>query len=211
MRSLTVISALMLLVLSVACTSTGDDVTSPAFPNLLDEEKNSDSFAHECHENMRTIAGACCVYLASNGTYPADLNTLGEPYTEMTCPECGLPYELKGDEKNFALNCPLPEIPNHGSVINGIVSWPPDPEEEEDYCRSNMRVIFCQAVIFSGTNGRYPRDLEEFGMEDVVCPTCGLTYEYIGVDTVLYVGCPIPADPNHGFIDTNGTSWHAED
>lgn len=211
MRSFTVISTLMLLILSAACTSTGDDVTSPALPNLLNEANALDSFLYECHKNMRTIVSACVIYYAQNSTYPSDLEALGEPYSEMTCPECGLPYELKGDQENCVLNCPLPGIPNHGSIINGVVSWPPDPGNEESDCRQNMVTIASQATIFYAYHSRYPNNLEELGMAGVECPTCGLAYELIGTETEFYVGCPMPTDPNHGFIDNGTPSWPDED
>ena len=212
MRFFTVISTVMLLILSAACTSTGDDITSPTVSNLLNEEKEQGSFLYICHANMRAIASECMIYYVNNSTFPADLEALGEPFSEMTCPECGLLYELKGDEEHFALNCPLPQLPNHGSIVDGVASWPPDPEQWEKACRANMRTIASQALMFFANNNcEFPNNLEEIGMADVTCPACGNTYHYVGGGTEFHVSCPIPSDPNHGFIHTCLASWHEED
>ncbi|MCD4708067.1 MAG: hypothetical protein K8S62_10060 [Candidatus Sabulitectum sp.] len=211
MRSFTLISTLILVILSAACTSTGDDVTSPALPNLLNEENDLDGFTRECRASMRTIGSACVIYCASNSYYPSDLEALGEPYSEMTCPECGLSYELKGDQEHFALNCPLQGIPNHGSIIDGVASWQPGPGNEENACRATMRTIASQAVIFFAYHDRYPNNLEEMGMAGVVCPSCEFTYIISPVDASgnpsFSVWCPLPFDPNHGCIIDGIVSW----
>lgn len=290
MRSFTVIGTLILLILSTACMSTGDDITSPTGIDLLNSGKGADTFLDECRANMRSIASGCLIFFALNDTYPADMEALGAPYIGITCPGCGSTYDLEGNETDFALNCPLPTEPTHGSIINGVSSWnesfqgvcrdnmeaiaeacviyfayhstypadietlgepysemiclecgqsydlrgdqehyavdcplPPvishgsivdgvlswyDPHQEGLYlCRANMRTIASQAVIFFATNDRFPTTLEEIGMAGVVCPTCNFTYQLIGTETEFYVGCPLPYDPTHGFIDGGVTSW----
>ncbi len=214
MRSLTVISTLMLLVLSVACTSTGDDVTSPAFPNLLDEEKNSDSFVWECRANMRTIASQAVIFYATNERYPNSLEELG--MAGIMCPGCGLAYCLSGTANEFNISCPMPLEPNHGSIDNGVPSWLHDPEYEEYLCRENMVTIANQAITFFAGNNRYPEDLEELGLENLECPTCCLSYIYYSYEDsaenpAFYAGCPLSSDPNHGFIDNGVPSWQQEE
>lgn len=288
MRSFTVIGTLILLILSTACTTTGDDITAPTGTDLLNSGKGQgdhldecranmrtiasqcvifyagngrypstmeeigmagvvcpscdltyqlvgtktefyvgcpipleithgfidngtvswvESFTTECRETMRKIASACIIYYAINSTYPADMEELGEPYDEMTCPECGEPYNLKGDMEHFALNCPLTPVISHGNIVDGIPSWNWEPGSGQDACRANMRTIASQAVIFFATNDRYPNTMEEIGMAGVVCPGCGLDYQLIGTETEFYVGCPMPSFDNHGFIDDGVASW----
>ncbi len=288
MRSFTVIGTLILLILSTACTTTGDGITSPTGTDLLNTGKGLDNsvdecrtimmiissqavifyacngtypntleeldlagivcpgcglphqmvgtdtdffvtcpipslpnhgsmlngvsswnqtFVDECRATMRTIASQCVIFYAINGTYPADMEELGEPYSEMTCPECGEHYNLKGDTEHFALDCPLPPVISHGSIVDGIVSWIGEPGNGQDACRANMRTIASQCVIFYALNSRYPKTLEEMGMAGVVCPGCCLDYQLIGTETDFYIGCPLPSDPSHGFIDNGISSW----
>ncbi len=288
MRTITVIVTLILLILSTACTTTGDDITSPSgtdllntgkgqgnnldecranmrtiasqcviffalnnrYPNTLEEigmagivcptcgfdyiligtEKEFyvgcpiplevthgfidngtvswvDSFTTECRETMRKIASACITYYAINSTYPADMETLGEPYSELTCPECGEHYNLKGDTEHFVLDCPLPAVINHGNIVDGVASWFIEPGQGQNACRANMRTIASQCVIFYALNSRYPNSMEEIGMAGVVCPTCGFDYILIGDVKKFYVGCPMPSFDNHGFIDNGIASW----
>ncbi len=166
-----------------------------------------DSFTTECRETMRAIASACATYYAINSTYPADMEELGEPYNEMTCPECGQPYNLKGDTEHFALDCPLTPVISHGSIVDGIVSWTGEPGNGQDACRANMRTIASQCVIFFAGNDRYPESLEEIGMGDIVCGDCGLPYEFTGEEISYHLECPLPYDPNHGNIDDGVASW----
>lgn len=210
MRYFMLIITMIILALSTACTSAGDDITSPATPELLNSENNFDTHTTECRANMRTIASQAVIYFAMNETYPANMEEMGLPYSEMTCPECGLTYEFSGDHKTYFLNCPLPNDPNHGFVDNGYVSWAgenPDPSEWENICRANMQTIASQAVIFFATHDRFPNTQEEIEMAGVVCPACGQEYVLIGSETEFYVGCSMPTDPNHGNIDNFIPSW----
>ena len=120
----------------------------------------------------------------------------------MVCPECEAPYDLRGNEENCAITCPMPVLPNHGQVVNGECSW----IEDVDLCRANMRTIAGQAVIYFAGHNCYPNSLEEIGMSGVVCPTCLEEYELIGTETEFYVSCPMPIQ-NHGFIDDGVASW----
>lgn len=219
MRSFMLITTMIILALSTSCTTTGDDLTSPATPELLNSENNLDSYVEECRANMRTIAGQAVIHFAINGTYPANMEEMGEPYSELTCPECGLPYEFFGNEKLYFLNCPLPNDPNHGFIDNGLPSWTgenPDPSEHQSICRANMRTIASQAVMFFASNNRYPDNLEEMGMSGYLCPTCGSTYIYSAYfneetqEPGYFLSCPLPSDPNHGFIDNGVPSWSGE-
>ncbi|MCD4708066.1 MAG: hypothetical protein K8S62_10055, partial [Candidatus Sabulitectum sp.] len=176
MRSFTLISSLIFLILSIACTSTGDDVTSPALPNLLNEENDLDGFKWECRANMRTIASQAVMFFANNSRYPKSLGEIG--LAGLACPACGLTYQLAGTEFVFYVSCPMPVYPNHGYIDNGVPSWLHDPELEEYRCREKMEAIAIQAAIFFANNSRYPENLEELGMESYKCPTCGLSYNY---------------------------------
>ena len=209
MRYFMLIITMIILALSTACTSAGDDITSPATPELLNAENNLDTYVAECRANMRTIAGQAVIHYAINGTYPANMEEMGEPYSEMTCPECGLTYEFFGDHKYYFLNCPMPNDPTHGFIDNGLPSWVenPDPSEWENICRAHMRAIASQAVMYFANHNTYPNNQEEIGMSGVVCPACGQEYVLIGSETEFYVSCPMPEDPNHGNIDNGVASW----
>ncbi|MFO7625929.1 MAG: hypothetical protein R6V62_01565 [Candidatus Fermentibacteraceae bacterium] len=82
-----------------------------------------------CRSYMRSIASMCVIFFASEGRYPDSLEELPAPYSEMTCPECGLPivlysYDDPPECDNFMVICPKPTDPNHGKIWNGIASWP---------------------------------------------------------------------------------------
>ncbi len=210
MRYFMLIITMIILILSTACTSAQDDITSPATPERLNSENNLDTYVEECRANMRTIAGQAVIHYAINGTYPADMEEMGQPYSEMTCPECGLTYEFFGDHKYYFLNCPMPSDPTHGFIDNGVPSWTgenPDPSQWENICRANMRTIASQAVMYFANHNKFPTSLEDIGMSGVACPACGQEIVLIGSDTTFYVGCPMPEDPNHGYIDNDGASW----
>jgi hypothetical protein len=156
---------------------------------------------------MRTIASACVIYFADHSAYPGKLSDLGEPFSQMTCPECGLPYELKGNETAFALACQMPFGFSHGYIVNGVASW-----FGEGGCQSNMTAIADETVRFFEEFGRYPFDLEEIGMENLQCPSGAAPYVYVSssFENGVYIGCPLPSYSNHGYILDGVASWTPE-
>lgn len=201
---------LLLAVLLSSCQDQG--VTAPALPEGIKGEKTPD-FTEACHENMCSIASECVIYYAMHGTYPGNLSDLGTPYGSLTCPQCQSPYIYQGDQQTFSIWCPLPSQPTHGGIVDGIASWPPS-QGGAGPCRSNMRVIASQCVIFFASEGRYPDSLAELGLavEKLVCFDCGLPYVYFSYDLPnsgesFFIGCPLPSEPSHGHIRDGIASW----
>ena len=205
MRKLSIITLLFSLILSTGCTTSGDDITSPAIPSLQNTNSNFESHVYECRENMRTITSQAVIFFAQNGHYPSTLEEMG--LAGIVCPTHGNEYLLICTELEFYIECGLPQLPNHGNIENGVPSWS-GPGDPQNACRANMRTIASQATIFFASNNRYPNTLEELGMAGVVCPTHCNEYLLIGSETEFYVGCGLPQLPNHGNINNGVASWH---
>ena len=122
MRSFTVISGLILLVLSVACTSNGDDITSPAVPGPMEKGNGFDSTTDECRTNMITLVGQAVIFYGENSRYPRDQEEMG--MAGVVCPACQEEYDIIGIEDYFYIECPLPFSPDHGNIDDGVASWP---------------------------------------------------------------------------------------
>ncbi len=222
MRYFVLITTMIILVLSTACTSARDDITSPATPDLLNSENNLDTHVAECQNNMTTIACTIVGFYAYYNRYPDDLEEIG--MSTYVCPACSSTYIYSSSfneetqESEYFLSCPLPSDPNHGFVDNGLSSWSgeqnPPPEQWEDFCRNSMSTIASQAVMFFANNGnRYPDDLEELGMANYLCPACNSPYIYSSSfneetqESEYSLSCPLPSDPNHGNIENGVPSW----
>jgi len=82
-----------------------------------------------CRNNMRCLATATAMYYGAYNRYPEELRLLGTTGIMenwwITCPACGRKYDYWTDEEGqvYAIYCPLPRDPNHGSVYDGVVSW----------------------------------------------------------------------------------------
>ena len=95
-----------------------------------------------------------------------------------------------------------PQLPESGQS-NDFSNTP----EYENECRATMRTIASQMAMYMAYHNKYPKTLEEMGMTGVVCPECGLEY-FLTADNETYrIECPLPSDPNHGFIDNGVPSW----
>ena len=210
MRRYVAYGIILLTVLFTSCTNGG--VTAPDLPEAL--QKGSDTGSTEaCHQNMISISEECVIYYAVHGTYPESLTELGAPFDSLTCPGCQLPYILQGDQSTFSILCPLPSDPTHGRIVDGYLSWT-QAQGGADQCRSNMRVIASQCVLFFAQHDRYPETLNELGpsIAGLTCYDCGLpyvyySYEYSPVGTSFFIGCPLCSDPNHGHIRDGIPSW----
>ena len=151
------------------------------------------------------------MFFVVNNSYPEDLEEMG--MAELECPSCYLPYNYYTYQDSlsspaFYIACPDNSLQNHGYIDNAVPSWPQEPSEPDEYvCHSNMITISSQAVIFFAQNGTYPNNLREIGMAGTVCPSCFLPYELIGTETDFYVSCPMPLDPNHGYVENGVASW----
>lgn len=164
-----------------------------------------------CRSNMRSLASACAMYYGMYSCYPDSIEDLQEffsiPVDSIHCPVNG-EYIFSGDDENYCIACPSNETLSHGNIVNGTVSWPPDPSDYLEICRSNMRCLATACAMYYGYNNRYPEvlsDLEEV-MEnwDLECPAYASIYLYeTNQEGDSYtLTCPLPLHPNHGcFVD----------
>lgn len=88
-----------------------------------------------------------------------------------------------------------------------------DPGHAE-MCHDNMRDLSTAIFMFHGMTSRFPDDLSELEMVDpslctLTCPSCDLLYMYdlSSSGEVWTVTCPLPVDPNHGYIENGHTNW----
>lgn len=198
--SIAIISLVALI--SFSCTDNDQTASSPLEPDPLGD---SHDFVSICRANMRSISSQQVLYFAVHERYATTLEQL--ELSGLQCPECGLEYLLEADAYSFNVYCPLPEEPTHGSVIDGVASWPPG-ESEEWFCRNNMYAITYACILFFTENERYPETLEELGITSLTCPSCNEPYFYdSSAEDDMYVGCPCLPEPGHGFIDSGVASW----
>ncbi len=174
-----------------------------------------------CHSNMSSLASACAMFYGVNNRDPEELSELGTSgiyeYWDEPCPDCGELYHYSTDlYSTFTIQCPMPTDPNHGYVIDGVCSWPPDTSGCQEACRNNMQSLFSGCAMFYGSENRYPAHLKELGISgvmenwDLVCPSCGELYSYSSdpACTTCVIQCPLPWDPGHGFIEDGIISWN---
>ena len=174
-----------------------------------------------CHGNMMSLATGLSMYFGINNFYPEDLRELGIAGImddwDRRCPACGELYDYNrdGSGENYELNCPMPADPNHGQVINGEASWPPDTSGFTDACRSNLCCLATGMSMFYGMFNRYPDELRELGEEGIMgnwyvpCPGCGEIYDYFTDSTgqTYSIICPMPGLLKHGSIVDGMSSW----
>ena len=174
-----------------------------------------------CHNNMVSLASACAIYFGTYNIYPEELSELGTSgiyeFWDNPCPACGALYNYSTDlYVTYTIQCPMPTDPDHGYVIDGVCSWPPDTTGFQDACRGNMMCLFSGMAIFYGMENRFPIHLKELGTSgamgnwDLVCPGCGALYSYSSDLTgqTFLLQCPLPNDPGHGFIEDGCISWN---
>ena len=175
--------------------------------------------AEMCHDNMDDLSAAISMFYASTNSYPdslIELEIVTPGISSLTCPTCNLTYlyDLSSSGDVWTVTCPLPFDPNHGHIVNGHSSWPPDPPAWPGVCHSNMTSLASACAMFYGAENRYPEELSELGTSGIYefwdnpCPACGELYNY---STDLYVTytihCPMPTDPTHGYVIDGVCSW----
>jgi len=173
-----------------------------------------------CHGNMMSLASACFMFHENFGRYPEDIDELvthGLIPFHYKCPQCDefYIYSTDPDGSTYSINCPVPMLPNHGSVIDGDFSWPPDTSGFCESCRSNMTCLGTGMSMFYGCFNRYPAYLREMGEEGIMgnwyipCPTCGETYDYQPDSTgqTFILSCPLTGLQCHGSIVDGVVSW----
>lgn len=78
----------------------------------------------QCRSHMISIASSEAMFYGQFdrfGTMDEMLEAGISPY--LTCPGCHLDYVIYPGEETYTLICPLPSSPNHGSVVDGNLSW----------------------------------------------------------------------------------------
>ena len=205
MRFFSLICVVILLVLSMSCIQTDQLMSSPLEPDLQ-AGKNGQSYTEYCRANMRTIAGQQTIYFAGHSSYATTLEQLG--MAGLTCAECGLEYMLTGTDTSYSVFCPSPLDPNHGNIVDGIVSWTYPPSYE---CHGNMLQLISAQANYYTQYGRYADSIEELGQSYKQCPECNLPYIVTGSETEYTIECPLPSLPNHGKIRNGVPSWFIPD
>ncbi len=77
-----------------------------------------------CRSHMRSIATGEAMFFGQFNRYGTMDELIAQgflPY--LTCPGCGFDYMLEIGCETFALSCPMPVYPTHGSIVDGIASW----------------------------------------------------------------------------------------
>ena len=223
MKKLLISFAILVPLLLLSCIDSAVSMMDPQDGSAFSEGYDNPKDAEQCHDNMRSISIGCSMFYGRNNRYPDSLSELAMINPELctlTCPSCDLPYlyDLSSSGEVYTITCPFPSDPNHGHIINGQSSWPPDPSTWPGICHSNMRSLASACAMFYGTYNRYPYELSELGtsgiMEnwDVHCPACGELYIYNTNSTgdSYSIHCPMPVDPNHGYVIDGVCYWHPD-
>jgi len=194
-----------------------DGLLDPGTDSLNDSHTRGVRDAEICHGNMRAIALGVAMFYGLEGRYPDSLEELAsvDPrLPDLVCPSCSLAYEWDTDGfEGYLLGCPLPEDPDHGYVKDGVPYWPPDPSAWPGICHGNMTTLAAGLAQYFGMYNLYPAELEGLVAEGIldelpVCPECGGYYLYkTDCQTTYTVECPLPSDPNHGWITDGECSW----
>ncbi len=188
--------------------------------NTLSDLVDDSVHTEICHDNMEDLSTAIIMFYGSMNRYPDSLSELEivEPgISNLTCPSCihTYLYELETSGDVWTVTCPLPEDPNHGCIVNGQSSWPPDPPEWPGICHSHMTSLASACAMFYGSENRYPEELSELGTSGIYqfwdnpCPACGKLYEYStnSVGDTYSIYCPMPTDPTHGYVIDGICYW----
>ena len=220
MNKLFVSSAIFFLLILLSCGDSAISMMDPDGGNTLSALVDDSVHTEICHDNMEDLSSAIIMFYARTNRFPDNLNELEiiEPgISNLTCPSCSLAYlyDLSSSSFIWTVTCPLPDDPNHGYIINGQRSWPPDPQQWPGICHSNMRSLASACAMFYGSENRYPEELSELGTSgfyqfwDNPCPACGKLYKYStnSVGDTYSIYCPMPTDPTHGYVIDGICYW----
>lgn len=80
-----------------------------------------------CHARMITLATACSMYYGMYNRFPEVLSDLEEVMGnwDVECPACDTMYlyETNPEGDTYTITCPLSPDHNHGSIVDGYLSW----------------------------------------------------------------------------------------
>ncbi len=85
------------------------------------------NYLEGCRNNMRALATACSMYYGMYNRFPEVLSDLEEVMGnwDVECPACDTMYlyETNPEGDTYTITCPLSPDHNHGSVVDGYLSW----------------------------------------------------------------------------------------
>ncbi len=202
-------------IVMTACVDSGQSVMQPVSGHSSSWHDTGDS-EDLCHKYLVSLGVAQAMHYGMYNEYADNIEDLQEffsiPVDSMHCPVNG-EYIFSCDDDNYCIACPSNEMMSHGNIINGIVSWPPDPSNYLEACRSNMWCLATACAMYFGHHNCYPEvlsDLKEFMQNwNVECPACTSIYLYeTNQEGDSYtITCPLPVGPNHGSIVDGYPSW----
>ena len=219
MNKLLISSILFFLLLLLSCGDSAVSMMDPDGGHTLSAPVDDPGHAEVCHTNMRELTTAMWMFYGMTNRYPdslIELEIVAPGISSLTCPTCNITYlyDLSSSGDVWTVTCPLPDEPNHGHIVNGQSSWPPDPPAWPGICHGNMTSLSSACAIFYATYNQYPEELSELGTSGIYsdwddpCPACGELYNY---STDLYstftIQCPMPTDPTHGYVIDGVCSW----
>lgn len=104
--------------------------------------------------------------------------------------------ELGGSTLSF--HC----VQSNGNWVVGEIESQLSPETYQGVCRSQMRIVASQEIIYYAEHNNYTDSMEELGLANVSCSECG---DYILQVSGQHftVSCP----GNHGSITDGEYSW----
>lgn len=203
------------IIVMTACVDSGQSVMQPVSGHGSGWRGSGDS-EDICHKYLVSLGVAQSMYYGMYNEFADNIDDLQEflqiPVDSIHCPVNG-EYIFSCNDDYYCIACPSNETLSHGNIINGVVSWPPDPSEYLEICRSNMRTLATACAMYYGLHSRFPEalsDLEEFMQNwDVECPAYASIYLYeTNPEGDTYtLTCPLPAIHNHGNIVDGVTSW----
>lgn len=219
MKKLIISLVLLVPLLLMSCGDSAVSMMDPEDGSTFSTGHDNPRHPAQCHDNMELLSTGICMFYGANGRFPDDLSELvivDPKLCNLICPSCKLPYlyDLSSDGDVYTITCPLPNDPNHGHIINGHSSWPPDPSAWVGICHNNMRTLATCCAMFYGIYNRYPEELSELGTSGIYdywddpCPACGESYHYSSDSSNTYsIHCPMPTDPTHGYVIDGICYW----
>jgi len=205
------------------CNLFSPDEVTERIPGERSSSEPRSTPEYICRYNMFYIANAESMFYGIYNRYTESLDTLeiicGLPPDAKSCPECGWEFLLVcSTPDTYNLTCPLPELPNHGTVIDGVSSWGwiNPPYTYENLCHSHMVALATAESMYYGEYNTYTDSYDNlynsgiytFSHYLIQCPLSGnVLFLYSPSSEHYSITCPEPYPPYHGSIVDGITSW----
>jgi hypothetical protein len=211
------VAILVLLLIFQSCGEAPQNVLEPIDAQQDMYGYDSDD-ADMCHGNMLALGEGVKQFFGKFNRYPdslAELEEIDPALCDLACPSCSLSYLYESDGyDNYTISCPYPCEPDHGFYMNGVPFWPLDPSLWAAFCHANMRSLASACAMYYGKYNVYPSELDDLIQEGFIpfelkCPECNQPYLYSSEDleTTYLIRCPVPVDPNHGYVEDGVCHW----